>query len=182
MELPFSLRGLGGTVTVDVSANYQPATLGCDPPAGALGLAVCTATIDYPACGYNAVLGWVQLVSSTDGPSGEGGFDPDPLGFYQDLATPYAFLGIRPTLFDAPSRQHRQDMTWVAHSFLCVSPTLTTREVRAVLGFAWGFGIHGGRVSIQAAQPLPPGGWNHHIPRLSAAYPTWRFYPGFHSS
>jgi hypothetical protein len=181
MEIPFSLRGFDGTVVVELRPNDDPATLGCAFPAYAQGLPVCTAVIKYAGQGYDAVLGWVQLVSSTDGESGEAGFDPDPLGFYEDLATPYCWLGIRPTLFDAPSRDHRQDMVWVAHSFLCFSPTLGTREVRAVLGFSWGFDIRVGHVRLRPVQTLAPRSWDGHIARLSAAYPTWRFSQGFHT-
>jgi hypothetical protein len=182
MELPFSLRGFDGTVAVELRPNDDPATLGCASPAGAVGLPVCTAVIGYAGQGYGAVLGWVQLVSSTDGESGEAGFDPDPLGFYADLETPYCWFGVRPTLFDAPSRDHRQDMVWVAHSFLCFSPTLGTREVRAVLGFSWGFDIQAGQVRLRPVEALGAPSWDGHRVRLSAAYPSWRFSPGFQTS
>jgi hypothetical protein len=118
---------MDGIVSVEVEPNADPHALGCRHPEDARDLPACTALADYPARGYRAVMGWVQLVSSTDGASGEEGFDPDLLGFYDDLNVPYAFFGVGPTLFDAPSRPSREDMTWVAHSFLCFSSDLATR-------------------------------------------------------
>ncbi|MFC4534700.1 hypothetical protein [Sphaerisporangium dianthi] len=178
MRIPFQLRGIEGTVDVKVAVNDAPVALGCRHPEGAQDLPVCTAVIDYPGRGYTAAMGWVQLVSSTDGESGEEGFDPDPLGFYSDLDVPYAWFGICPTLFDAPSRDARDDMIWLAHSFLCFSPTLVTREVSAVLGFSWGFEIRSSHVVLHDAQRLPAASWDGHVSRLSQAYPGWQFTPG----
>jgi hypothetical protein len=179
MEIPFSLHGRAGTVAVEIRRNDDPAALGCT--VHARDFPVCTAAVDYAGEGYNALLGWVQLVSSTDGESGEAGFDPDPMSIYQDLATPYAFFGIRPVLFDAPSRSRRGDLRWLAHSFLCFSPTLPrpVLEVRAVLGFSWGFDIRAGQVHLRPVGFLRAASWNGHRERLLNAYPTWQFAPGF---
>ncbi|MGI5291758.1 hypothetical protein ACQEVF_51795 [Nonomuraea polychroma] len=87
-------------------------------------------------------------------------------GFSDDLNVPYAFFGVGPTLFDAPARPSREDMTWVAHSFLCFSPDLATREVRAVTGFSWGFDIRSKQVTLRPAQPLTAACWDGHLPRL----------------
>ncbi|MFC4014377.1 hypothetical protein ACFOY2_44640 [Nonomuraea purpurea] len=172
MRFSFRLRGIDGTVAVDVVPNDAPEALRCRFPEAARGLPACTAVIDHPGRGYTAAMGWVQLVRSSDGSDG---FDPDPLGFYGDLNVPYAFFGIRPTLFDAPSRDSRADMTWLAHSFLCFSPTMVTREVRAVLGFSWGFDIRSGEVVLRPVLRLPAESWDAHGPRLAAAYPGWSF-------
>lgn len=176
MRLPFRLRGVDGTVDVEVARNDDPVGLGCRFPDGARDLATCTAVIEHAGRGYTSVMGWVQLVESTDAGSG---FAPDPLGFYGDLDVPYAWFGVRPTLFDAPSRDLHEDMAWVAHSFLCFSPTMVTREVSAMLGFSWGFDIRSGRVTLRDAAPLTAASWDGHLPRLAGAYPGWRFTPGF---
>ncbi|MBB5780776.1 hypothetical protein [Nonomuraea jabiensis] len=179
MRLPFHLRGMDGTVAIEVVPNDDPEALGCRFPGGARDLATCTAVIEHPGRGYVGLMGWVQLVSSTDGESGEDGFDPDPLGFYGDLNVPYGFFGIRPTLFDGPSRDTRDDLVWVAHSFLCYSPDLATRTVCAVTGFSWGFTIRSGQVKIQGPEKLPAGDWDRHGARLSGAYPGWEFALGY---
>jgi hypothetical protein len=63
--------------------------------------------------GYAAIFGWTQLVRSTD--SASAGFEMDPIALYRDVATPFAWYGIRPELFDAPSRDPRANMDWEAH-------------------------------------------------------------------
>jgi hypothetical protein len=69
------------------------------------------------------------MVRSTD--SAPDKFEMDPIALYQQIPTPYAWFGVRPELFDAPSRDSRYDMTWEAHSFLCVSPdAVLTRHVQ----------------------------------------------------
>src|SRR5271169_2349634 len=51
-------------------------------------------------------------------------------------------------LFDAPSRQTKKSMKWLAHSFLAVTPfepeimtDLGRRRITPLLGFSWGFDI-----------------------------------------
>jgi hypothetical protein len=89
--------------------------------------------VAYQAQGYAAVFGWTQMVRSTD--SAPDRFEMDPIALYQQILTPYAFFGIRPELFDAPSRESRYDMTWEAHSFLCISPdAVLTRHVQGPRG------------------------------------------------
>jgi hypothetical protein len=46
----------------------------------------------------------------------------DPIAIYRDIPTPFAWYGLRPELFDAPSREERHDVTFEAHSFLAISP------------------------------------------------------------
>jgi hypothetical protein len=80
------------------------------------------------------------MVCSTD--SAPDRFEMDPIALYQQIPTPYAWFGIRPELFDAPCRDSRCDMTWQAHSFLCIAPdAVLTRRVQAIAGFSWGFAI-----------------------------------------
>jgi hypothetical protein len=113
---------------------------------------VCRATVTYPADGYAAIFGWTQLVASTD--SATGGFEMDPIAIYRDVATPFAWYGVRPELFDAPSRDPRADMDWEARSFLCISPdAVLTRHVQAIAGFSWGFTITGDLIAL--SQPGP---------------------------
>jgi hypothetical protein len=33
-----------------------------------------------------------------------GSFEMDPIAIYRDVATPFAWYGLKPELFDAPSR------------------------------------------------------------------------------
>jgi hypothetical protein len=125
LSILFSLRGLSGLISVSLTGNTDPDAIGYlllsggQPNDAARGFPVCRATVTYPADGYAAMFGWTQMVRSTD--SDPARFEMDPIAFYQQIPTPYAFFGVRPELFDAPSRDSRDDMTWEAHSFLCVT-------------------------------------------------------------
>jgi hypothetical protein len=144
----------------------------------ARGFPVCWATVDYPAQGYAAVFGWTQLVRSTD--SDPDRFEMDPIAIYQEVATPYAWFGIRPELFDAPSRDSRYNMAWEAHSFLCVSPdAVMTRQVQAITGFSWGFTIKNQSFTFAPPVALGSQAWDSHLGLLRASYPAWAFDSGY---
>lgn len=159
MEIPFALRGQPGHVVVDCAPNVHPERVGCPPEAR--DYPVCTATVDYPFLGYDSLMGWVQLVRSDDNVSGGERFEVDPLAFLGALPHPYCWLGLNPILFDAPSRSPRFEMTWTAHSFLCVPDDVGNGlEVRALLGFAWGFRCEDGHITLRhrlcsTSQPGP---------------------------
>ena len=186
LHVDFTLRGLGGRIDVSLTHNTDPDLLGYSlltggqPTAFAADFPVCHATVAYPADGYAAVFGWTQLVRSTDGAEG---FEMDPIAIYRDLPTlPSAGTDSNSELFDAPSRESRQDMDWEAHSFLCVSPdAVITVHVRAIAGFTWGFTITGGRISLVAPKPIGPEAWDGHLSLLSATYPSWIFDAGYRS-
>src|SRR5436309_2761486 len=102
MDLPFSLRGIAGHVHVDLDITRDPSELGAMPEAA--GLPHCRAVVRYPAQGYAAMLGWIQLVRSTDNAGRGERFEMDPLALVGEVAHPFAFFGVTPTLFDAPAR------------------------------------------------------------------------------
>ena len=186
LRIPFSLRGLAGLISVSVSRNTEPGTLGYSLLTGggpvdfARGFPVCRATVSYPADGYAAVFGWTQLVRSTDGTMPGPDFEMDPIAIYRDVATPYAWYGLLPEFFDAPSRVARPDMDWLAHAFLCVSPdAVLTPRVQAIAGFRWGFTVTGADIWIAAPAALGPGDWDGHLGLLRAGYPGWTFDAGF---
>jgi hypothetical protein len=142
---------------------------------------VCRATVTYPAEGYAAMFGWTQMVRSTD--SAPDRFEMDPIALYQQIPTPYAWFGIRPELFDAPSRGSRHDMAWRAHSFLCVSPdAILTRHVQAIAGFSWGFTIHHKDITFACPAGLGPQAWDSHLDLLRTSYPDWIFDSGYLSA
>jgi hypothetical protein len=104
----------------------------------------------------------------------------DPIAIYQQVPTPYAWFGVRPELFDAPSRGSKRDMTWEAHSFLCVSPdAVLTRHVQAVTGFSWGFAITKQDITFAQPAPLGPDAWDSHLHLLRRNYPEWVFDSGY---
>jgi hypothetical protein len=177
MEIPFVLNGLAGRVLVDYRRNDDPASVGCPPETA--GYPICMATVDRPFRGYDSVMGWVQLVRSDDNESGGERFEMDPLAFLGDLPHPYCWLGLNPTLFDAPSRSPRVDMDWTAHSFLCVPDDVGNGlEARPMLGFSWGFVARGGEIDLVSPQVLDGSAWDGHLDTLRERHPGWHFAAG----
>jgi hypothetical protein len=178
VEIPFRYQGLSGRVMVSVEQTLQPAILGAWD--GAVNLANCRATVEFGGRGYLQLFGWVQLVRSTDNAFQGEKFemDPfDPFQLYERAPSPYCWYGILPTLFDAPSRDERVRLDWVAHSFLAVSPPRNNRRVvTPLLGFSWGFHIaDNGSVTLQDVAALGAADWQSHLSYLRDTYPEWQF-------
>jgi hypothetical protein len=178
MEILFTQQGHKGRVIVTVETTLSPVILGVGD--SSLGLANCQATIEFSAGGYLGLLGWVQLVRSTDNTFHGRQFemDPfDPFGLYERAPLPYCWYGIAPTLFDAPSRKERGDLDWVAHSFLAASPFGgNTRIVTPLLGFSWGFHITDDKnIELKPITVLTAADWEAHLPYLCGCYEEWEF-------
>ena len=126
------------------------------------------------------MFGWVQFVCSTDNESEGKQFELDPLALFGDAPSPYCWYGQRPILFDAPSRDVRQPMKWIADSFLATTPLdevaqWKPRRVVPLVGFAWGFTDDGSRVTIHDLVVLSPEAWTAHVAALRTTYPRWLF-------
>jgi len=150
---------------------------------GSEGFPICTANVDFSGQGYNAFFGWVQFVCSTDNSSGGRDFEVDPLYLFSDSPSPYCFFGLKPTLFDAPSREKKMPLTWLAQSFLAATPLdpelavdLRNRRVLPLIGFSWGFEIDDKeKCTLLPIKKLAETEWNGRIELLRKGYPTWRF-------
>ena len=179
MRLEFEWEGLAGEVRVDCGPNGDPVALGCPPEA--VGFPACTASVRFLAKGYRALLGWVQLVRSTDNASGGERFETDPLLLFFDAPSPYCWCGTAPTLFDAPFRGRNVSLRWVAHSFLATTPLeeamrTLTRPVVPLAGFSWGFDVDDTEaITVHPVAKLTPSDWNPHLETLREAYPDWEF-------
>lgn len=176
LTTPFTARNGSGQVSVTVEALADPTAMG--QISDAAGFPVCRASVDFSLDGYDGLLGWVQLVGTRPQGRGDRAFEVDPLEVFDGVETPFAFYGLSPELFDAPYRSDRShNLDWLAHSFLCVAPTRPmAKEVKAILGFSWGFVVDGGHVAILQPELLRPADWSGHLEVLSVAYPTWTFY------
>jgi hypothetical protein len=181
LEIPFTLRGVSGLIEVSITENVDPGSIGYQLLTGPLadaarGFPICRANVRYAADGYAAVFGWTQMVRSTDATNE---FETDPIAIYDDVSTPYAWFGLKPEAFDAPSRDSRYDMDWDTHSFLCVSPdAVLTRRVEAVAGFSWGFTVSQSKIRFAPPAVLDAGHWNSHLALLRRSYPQWTFTEG----
>jgi hypothetical protein len=179
MEIEFWRDGERGSVSVSCVPNDDPAGVGKDEDAR--GLPVCTATIEYPGRGYRGFFGWVQLVRSTDNAFEGRAFEIDPARFFEDSPAPYCWYGFKPVLFDAPSRDARRPLDWLAHTFLAFTPRGhdVEKQVVPLLGFSWGFEIGDeGRVILTPLRRLAEDDWRGHLLDLSKSYPGWSFADG----
>ena len=181
------MRATSGVIVAQVSVNTDPVALGCDlldaslPSDAALGFPVCEASVDIDLKGYAACHGWVQLVRSSDSEDHPDVFESDPTSLFRGVSTPYAFFGVKPTLFDAPFRESKYEMTWEAHSYVGFTPdAVMTRRVRAAAGFSWGFTVANGVVTISDSAPLRASTWDSHLPELRREFPDWTFDTGYH--
>ncbi|MBO0882176.1 MAG: hypothetical protein J2P17_17930, partial [Mycobacterium sp.] len=98
--LDFVHHGKIGQIEATVMANIDPPSLGCDD--ANLMFPACTASVRYPGGGYQCMLGWVQLVRSTDARTQD--FEMDPNFLLPGADSPYSYYGYNPTLFDCPGR------------------------------------------------------------------------------
>lgn len=124
------------------------------------------------------MLGWVQMLDRSDH---EGGFEIDTLELLTEVTHPFAFFGSAPPLFDAP---HAEFGEWdfLAHSFLCgrggkLHPF--RYEVRAILGFSWGFTKRADQIEFFGPERLAEQDWDRHLPYLRQEYEDWAFAAGF---
>jgi hypothetical protein len=144
--LSFSLRSRKGSVTLEYEPNRAPESVGYRilglpwPSSLAEGLPVLEATVSYEATGYEAVMGWIQVVRIHIAESSETlapGSEKAPAGDHmwvdgppnlRGLGVPFISFGPRPTLFDAPASTESR-VRFVADSFLTASPdALITRR------------------------------------------------------
>jgi len=188
MEIPFTHQGHQGRVIITLETTLEPEIIGARK--AAVGLANCKATIEFAASGYLGLLGWVQLVRSTDNSYHGRQFEMDPFDPFdldKHAPSPYCWYGITPTLFDAPSRDRRVDLDWVAHSFLAASPLRGKRRIRSplreyrrivtpLLGFSWGFHIFSKEsIVLKPIVALTAADWETHLPYLRKCYKKWQF-------
>lgn len=156
-----------------VGRTDDPDRFGAHP--GSRGLTWCRAEVETSAEGYLARFGWVQLVRSTDNRSGGAAFEMDPLEVLGEVGHPFGYYGVRPTLFDAPSRDDRRDLDWLCHSFLAAVVPGDLPAVKWLAGFSWGFVVRASSATTTDPAPLSDDDWNRHRPVLNSSYPLWRF-------
>ena len=111
VRIPFEFAGDRGLVTVEVAPNTEPSSVGKSERER--GLPVCTASVEFGARGYRGLVGWVQLVRE---PDAAGPYRIDPFDLFEDSTAPFAWYGLQPTLFDAPSRWREGAVDWEANS------------------------------------------------------------------
>lgn len=182
--IPFLLRGLEGQVTIKYGVNEDPARWGYDEldldwyrPDLVRGFPVMEASVQHPAEGYAADMGWLQVVRYEVRDPGDEEqvtvFDVPPQ--LSETETPYLAFGVRPTAFDAPSIE-ASDVTWDADTFLVYTPdAVLSRVLRPLCGFRWGYTVHNGAVRVTPLNVADPDDWQRNLPDLRGRFTTWTF-------
>jgi hypothetical protein len=178
--VPFYLRGVAGQVLIEYGRNDDPVRWGYDvlgprfSPPSAQGFPVIQASVDYEREGYAAFMAWVQVVrvAVLDTGERETMFDVNPQ--METMEMPFLALGVRPTLFDAPST-NAGDVTWDADTFLVHTPDVLSRAIHPNCGFRWGYRVTSGEVSLLPVTIGDEADWDRNLPDLRDRYPTWTF-------
>jgi hypothetical protein len=181
--IPFTLRGVGGLVTVEFGSNDDPRRWGYDvlkiyEPEHARGFPVVQANVEHPSQGYAAEMGWVQIVRYEVFDPGEEErttvFDAPPQ--LSETETPYMAFGVLPTMFDAPSIVGVRDAVWDADTFLVVTPdAVLSRILRPLCGFRWGYRIEAGRIRLAPILLADDDDWRRNLDGLRGRFPSWTF-------
>jgi hypothetical protein len=182
--IPFVLRGVRGHAAVRYGVNENPARWGYElldldwfRPDLVRGFPVMQASVQHPAEGYGADMGWLQIVRYLVRDPGEEQeqvvFDVPPQ--LSETETPYLAFGVRPTAFDAPSID-AQDVTWDADTFLVYTPdAVLSRVLRPLCGFRWGYMVLDGVVQVTPLSLADPDDWQRNLLDLRERFTTWTF-------
>jgi hypothetical protein len=184
-SFPFVLRGIEGMIHVRYGRNDDPARWGYETlsldwydPDLIRGFPVMEASVEHPAEGYGADMGWVQVAQyEVRDPGAEERvtvFDVPPQLSTTDC--PYLAFGVRPTAFDAPSITSRE-VTWRASTFLTYTPdAVLSRVIRSVAGFKWGYDVDDEEVTVCDLAPASRADWADLLPALRGRFTGWTFH------
>jgi hypothetical protein len=177
----FEARDLSGQVRVAYGVNSNPRRwgyhlLGLDFDIEvARGFPVIEARVEYPAEGYAAYLGWIQIVRYWIGDDAEPTVVVDVAPQMKESRMPYLSFGIQPVLFDAPTFTE-QNVTWRAWSFLTFTPDcVMTSVVEPACGFHWGYDIRAGTPLPINLVPVGRAEWLDVREELRKRFPDWTF-------
>jgi hypothetical protein len=182
--IPFRLRGADGQVTVRYGVNEDPVRWGYPVlelpwahPELVRRFPVIEATVEHPAEGYAADMGWLQVVRYESRDPGEEErmtiFDVPPQ--LAEIEMPYAAFGVRPTFFDAPSTDAK-DVDFDADTFLVYTPdAVMTRVLRPICAFTWGFRVREGDVLLHPLGAAGTSDWERNLPGLRERFLSWTF-------
>jgi hypothetical protein len=181
LTLAFGLGGFHGRVRVLAAVNEDPARwgyelLGVDQAIvkAARGHPVVQATVEFPAEGYAAEFGWVQVVSHTTANKSTRVICDVPPQM-ADSGMPFMSFGTRPTFFDAPADTVLSSR-FRATAFLTYSPdVLMTKVVAPICGFRWGFDKVAGEPRSIPTERAEAAHWERMANQLRSLYPTWDF-------
>jgi hypothetical protein len=183
-QIPFQLRGIEGTVSVEYGVNEDPERWGYldlnldwYSAEAVRGFPVMHVTVEHPSEGYGADMGWIQIVRyavlDLGAEEQETVFDVPPQLSASEM--PYVAFGVRPTVFDAPAIV-ANDVTWRASTFLVYTPdAVLSRVSRPLCGFTWGYDVTAGVRDVKPLQAADYTEWSSNLTDLRGRYRDWEF-------
>ena len=184
LSIPFEIGARKGRVKVFYSANKGVRDSGFTAIGHEFtdemvrGFPVMRATVSFNGRGYEAMLGWVQIVSHVHREV-EKDFVIDLAPSMERNDFPYCEVGYKPTMFDAPCNRPRTNMIWRAYTFLLpFIPRPEKREVRRfypLAGFTWGYVLSERGKTVKLLDPAEtrPSDWRRVFPKCLRKFPRW---------
>lgn len=182
----FKLRDRNGQVTVKYGPNEDPVGLGLQhlnlkrQISGLLGFPVIEARIQYPGKGYDAFMGWIQIVRFRLNMA-DGGYRSNLIEIvdwpqcFNGADSPFSCYGHKPTFFDAPSVGYG-GIKWEAHTWLAEIPdAVMGRTIRPVLGFSWGYFREKEGPELARLNVLNVDNWKEDVKVLERSCRKWKF-------
>ncbi len=177
MDFPYRWNDIEGRVRAEIRVNDDPTALGC--PECARGFPYLWATVEPREPGYQHLRCWLQMMRHS---RDESGFSADQFPAFVTDEHPFCCWSPASDFFDAPYSDEVEDLDFLAHTFFCAlegQPTDARRQVRAILGFEWGFSKRGEEIESFGPRVLSSDAWEDHRDLLEERYPDWPFAPGF---
>jgi len=144
------------------------------------GFPVLRATITFGGKGYEAMFGWIQIVSHIHRNGLEKHFTIDLARSMEGNDFPYCQVGYKDTFFDAPCNRPRTSMTWRAYTFLFPFVSQPNREggrrFYPLAGFTWGYVLsnRGRTVEVLDVKRITANEWKRLFPKcLPHRFPAW---------
>ena len=184
MKIEFTHHGYTGWTDVAVRKNHGVLSSGFSAidvrftDHMVRGFPVVNASVSFEGAGYEAMFGWLQVISHDLG-KGETDFSVDIAKQFQEFANPFCYYGYKPRFYDAPSMNDPEIRVWKAYAFLCplsLSNREEYRKITPLAGFIWGFTISRGKPE-SILEPMPAGrdDWNLVRRNVASYYPQWQF-------
>ena len=170
----FKLRDRNGQVTIKYGPNEEPEELGLQRLnlkhniSRSMGFPAIETRIQYPGKGYDAFMGWIEIVRfrlfmGAAGYSGNLTEVVDMPQCFNGADSPFCCYGSKPAFFDAPSVTYG-GIRWEAHTWLAVTPDVVTgRTVRPILGFSRGYFKEKERPELASLDVLTEDNWKEDV-------------------
>ncbi len=188
-SIPFCIRGIEETLTVEYRENLSPSDSGFDvldvpfPKDKCIGYPILHAYFEHmQLTGYKRYCGFIQLIQRIEITNGTDGTENtrqalslDVADYFSTIGNPYFSYGYPATLYDAPCNNlgNCDRLIWKAHTYLVDLPTrMNGNKLVYLTGFSWGYieDIHG-PLGLLDFEHLSESAWQKHYDFIIGKYP-----------